>query len=298
MFRPLTPYISARSVRETVRFYRKNFLTFIMIAAPPVIVGTLISVGWTVLGRQLFAGNLDPRSGDTALYYVFVWFGNAVIWMAETIATLVVMGGASRNFVRHLLFGEPITFRETYDNTRKRFFALVGASSLITILLSVIGFIFFYFGLMITGLLIILIIGIFSSIPVVATILSIVAGIIGSAGTIWLFFLIASRFAYVPQIMLVEGQGITSAVSRSASLASGNAATDRVIFVHIGGHVFCLSDPLRSACLVRVGSGCRGDDLQCGPDSGMVRDLVQSDLADQFDIAIACLDDRTLFALC
>lgn len=218
----LAPLGAGDLIDRAVRFYRKNFLTFVMIAAPPVIVGTLISVGWTVLGRQLFAGNLDPRSGDTALYYVFVWFGNAVIWMAETIATLVVMGGASRNFVRHLLFGEPITFRETYDNTRKRFFALVGASSLITILLSVIGFIFFYFGLMITGLLIILIIGIFSSIPIVATILSIVAGIIGSAGTIWLFFLIASRFAYVPQIMLVEGQGITSAVSRSASLASGN----------------------------------------------------------------------------
>lgn len=218
----LTPLGAGDLIDRAVRFYRKNFFTFVMIAAPPVVVGTLMSVAWTVLGRQLFTIDLDPRSADTTLYYLFVWFGNAVIWLTETIATLVVMGGASRNFVRHLLFGEPITFRETYDNTRKRFFALVCASALITILLSVIGFIFFYFGMMITGLLIILIIGIFSSIPVVATILSIVTGFVGVAGSIWLFFLIASRFAYIPQIILVEGQGIASAVSRSASLASGN----------------------------------------------------------------------------
>ena len=209
-------------IDRAVRFYRKNFATFVLIAAPPVIVGALISVAWTVLGRQLFTIGVDSRSGDSVGYYLFVWFGNAVIWVTEMIATLVVMGGASRNFVRHLLFGEPITFRETYNNTRKRFFGLVGASTIITVLLSVIGFVFFYFGLIITAFVIILAVGLFSSIPVVATILSVIVGIAGTGGTLWVFFLIASRFAYVPQIMLVEGQGIASAVGRSASLASGN----------------------------------------------------------------------------
>lgn len=209
-------------IDRAVRFYRKNFATFVLIAAPPVVVGTLISVAWTVLGRELFTLGADPRSGDNIGYYLFVWFGNASIWLTEMIATLVVMGGASRNFVRHLLFGEPITFRETYNNTRERFFGLVGASAIITVLLSVIGFVFFYFGMIITAFIIILVIGLFSSIPVVATILSVIVGIAGTAGTLWVFFLIASRFAYVPQIMLVEGQGIASAVGRSASLASGN----------------------------------------------------------------------------
>ncbi|MBK7932193.1 MAG: hypothetical protein IPK01_01600 [Acidobacteria bacterium] len=218
----LTPLGAGDLIDRAVRFYRRNFLTFVMIAAPPVVAGTFISVVWTMLGRQLFTVDLDPRSADTTLYSLFVWFGNAVIWLTEMIATLVVMGGASRNFVRHLLFGERISFRDTYDNTRKRIFGLIGASALITILLSVIGIIFFYFGMIITGLVIVLIVGIFSSIPLVATILSIIAGILGVGATIWLFFLIASRFAYVPQVMLVEGQGVASAVGRSASLASGN----------------------------------------------------------------------------
>lgn len=209
-------------IDRAVRFYRKNFLTFVLIAAPPVIVGTLISVIWTLLGRQLFTAGVDPRSIDTSLYYVFVWLGNIFIWITEAIATLVVMGGASRNFVRHLLFAEQITFSETYKNVGKRLIGLIAASTLITVLLSVFGFIFFYFGLIVTGLLILVIVGLFSSIPLVATILSVIAGLVSSGVTLWIFFLVASRFAYVPQIMLVEGLGVASAVARSASLASGN----------------------------------------------------------------------------
>ena len=64
--------------------------------------------------RPLF---LDRNSVDVGFYYVFIWFGSVVIWFTETVATLVVMGGASRNFVRHILFGEPMKFSETYRNT-------------------------------------------------------------------------------------------------------------------------------------------------------------------------------------
>ncbi|MBK8304411.1 MAG: hypothetical protein IPK98_13785 [Chloracidobacterium sp.] len=88
-----------------------------------------------------------------------------MIWLAETIATLVVMGGASRNFVRHLLFGEAITFRETYANVWKRLGGLVVASSLITVILGTLGIAIFYFGMTVGGLLILLIIYIFSFCP-------------------------------------------------------------------------------------------------------------------------------------
>jgi hypothetical protein len=46
-----------------------------------------------------------------------------------------------------------------------------------------------------------------------------------------LFFLIASRFAYVPQVMLVEGLGAFSAIGRSATLASGNARRLMALFI-------------------------------------------------------------------
>ena len=48
----LVPLGAGDLIDRAVRFYRKFFWTFVLIAAPPVIVGTLVSVGWTITGRQ------------------------------------------------------------------------------------------------------------------------------------------------------------------------------------------------------------------------------------------------------
>ncbi len=218
-------------VDRAVRFYRKNFLVFVLIASPPVVVGTLISVGWTILGRQMFSIGVNNFSAENTFYYIFLWFGSVVIWLVETIATLVVMGGASRNFVRHLLFGEAITLRETYKNVGKRLFGLIVASSLIAILLGAIGAAIFYFGMIVGFILISLIVYSLSFIPILAFLLSFVVGLAVAFLTMWLFFLAASRLAYVPQVMLVEGQGVFAAVSRSAGLASGNVRRLAALFI-------------------------------------------------------------------
>lgn len=218
-------------IDRAVRFYRKFFVTFILIASPPVIIGTLISVAWTLAGRQIFQLGADSYSAENTFYYVFLWFGSVVIWLAETIATLVVMGGASRNFVRHLLFSEAITFRETYANVWKRLGGLVVASTLITLVLGALGFAIFYFAMTVAVLLILLVVWVFSFLPAVAFVLSVVVGIAVAGAAVWLFFLAASRLAYVPQVMLVEGQGVFSAIGRSASLASGNVKRLAALFV-------------------------------------------------------------------
>lgn len=227
----ITPLGPGDLIDRAVRFYRKFFVTFILIASPPVIIGTLVSFGWTLAGRQIFHLSADKMSAENTFYYIFLWFGSVVIWLAETIATLVVMGGASRNFVRHLLFNEAITFRETYANVWKRFGGLVVASTLITLVLGALGFAIFYFAITVAVLLILLIIWVFSFLPAVAFVLSVVAGLAIAGASIWLFFLAASRLAYVPQVMLVEGQSVFSAIGRSASLASGNVKRLSALFV-------------------------------------------------------------------
>lgn len=166
----LAPLGAGDLIDRAVRFYRKYFWTFVLIASPPVIAGTLVSVGWTILGRQIFSIGAGQFSAENTFYYLFVWFGSVVIWLIETIATLVVMGGASRNFVRHLLFGEAITFRETYKNSVKRLAGLIIASTIITVLLGSIGMAIFYFGLLIAVLAIALIVTAFEFIPIVAEI--------------------------------------------------------------------------------------------------------------------------------
>lgn len=217
-------------IDRAVRFYRKFFWTFVLIAAPPVVVGTIGSVGWTVLGRQIFLLEANQFSAENTFYLFFLWFGNILIWLIETIATLVVMGGASRNFVRHLLFGEAITFSETYRNTWRRLGGLVFASTLIATIVGSVGAAIFYFGMLAAIILIALVATVFSSISIVAILLSIAIGIAAAFGSGWLFFLAASRVAYVPQVMLVEGQGVFSAIGRSASLASGKVRRLAALF--------------------------------------------------------------------
>ncbi len=219
----LSPLGAGDLIDRAVRFYRKNFWTFIWIAAPPIFIGTLVSFGWTIAGRQIFnVGAARSGSAEMVGYYLFRWLGGISIWAAETVATLTVMGGASRNFVRHLLFGEPVTFRETYKNTAKRIGGLIAASVLITFLLGFIGLIIFYFGMFVGFILVAIAVAAFSFSPFLAAIVSIVLSLAVLFGSLWLFFLVASRFAYVPQVMLVEGLGIFAAVGRSASLASGS----------------------------------------------------------------------------
>lgn len=217
-------------IDRAVRFYRKFFWTFVLIAAPPVLVGTVISVAWTIIGRQIFSLDANRFSTENTFYLLFLWLGNILIWLIVTIATLAVMGGASRNFVRHLLFGEAITVSETYRNTWRRLGGLVFASTLIAILVGSVGTAIFYFGLIAAAIIIALIIGVFNAVPVVAVVLSIAVGIAAAFASGWLFFLAASRVAYVPQVMLVEGQGVFSAIGRSATLAGGSVKRLAALF--------------------------------------------------------------------
>ena len=228
----LSPLGAGDLIDRAVRFYRNNFWTFVWIAAPPIVVGTLLSVAWTLLTKQIFSvGLMRAGSSEMVGYYLFAWLGGLLIWLTETVATLTVMGGASRNFVRHLLFGEPVTFRATYKNAWSRLGGLVAASILISVLLGVIGMIVFYFGLFVGVIAVMISAAAFSFSPFLAFIVSLVLSLAISFGTLWLFFLVASRFAYVPQVMLVEGQGVFAAVGRSTSLASGNVSRLAGLFV-------------------------------------------------------------------
>ena len=227
----LVPLGPGDLIDRAVRFYRGNFSTFVMIAAPPIVLGLLFSVGWTILSRSLFTLGSNTDSMGLGLYYLFVWLAKLAIMFVQAVAMLSVMGGASRNFVRHLLFNERVTFRETYANTWKRLGALIVASSIIVVVLFVSGVFVFYVGMVVGMILVFLSVAALQMIPPLAGLVATLLGIAAAILTAWLFFLIASRFAYVPQVMLVEGKGALSSISRSASLASGNIKRIAALFV-------------------------------------------------------------------
>ncbi|MEZ5308937.1 MAG: hypothetical protein R2684_17465 [Pyrinomonadaceae bacterium] len=208
-------------IDRAVRFYRGNFWTMVMIAAPPVIVGSIFMLAWMSISRALF--NVNASNPEEMVFYqLFVGLGNLVIWVIQLVAVMIVMGGAARNFVRHLLFGDPVSFKSTYSNVKTRFFGLVAVSTILTFFLGFVYLVLFYiwmiiFALGVAGLAVAL-----ASYPSVVAVVSVLWGLASGFAALWLYFLLVSRFAYVPQVMLVEGRGAIEAIGRSMSLAEKN----------------------------------------------------------------------------
>ena len=51
---------------------------------------------------------------------------------------------------------------------------------------------------------------------------------------LFVFFLVAGRVAYVPQVLMVEGRGVLDSIGRSAGLARGNLRRLMGMFLFTG----------------------------------------------------------------
>jgi hypothetical protein len=216
---PLAPLGAGDLIDRAVRLYRRHLFVLIRTAAPPVII---VAAGWVLFSvsiRQIF------RTFETSNLFlnILLLMAAGFIILTGYLSILVVMGGATRTLVAHLLRNEPVTASATYKAVRARFWGLVGASLImlcwIFIALSVVSwaayfvvvflsFAAWFLALVAPGWL--------------AAILGVVGGLAALGSSLWLFFLIVSRIVYVPQVMLVEGKGVFEAVGRSFSLARGN----------------------------------------------------------------------------
>ena len=215
----LAPLGAGDLIDRAVRLYRRHFLTLIRIAAPPVLVSALGLTITTIAFRELAATSDEMRM----VFYVLMFLSGGVIMICGSLFSLIVMGGATRNLVSHLLWNEAVTFRTTYRAVKSRFWGLLGASILVGLWLGLAAMVAFMAFYMIIAIVTI------GAIAFAQALSGWLAAIIGVLGTITaivialiLFFLLAGRMAYVPQAMLVEGRGVFSAVGRSFSLAGGN----------------------------------------------------------------------------
>jgi ABC-type spermidine/putrescine transport system permease subunit II len=125
----LAPLGAGDLIDRAVRLYRRHFLTLIRIAAPPVLVSALGSTITTIAIREL-----TVTSNDTLLVlYVLMLLSGGVIMVCGTLFSIIVMGGATRNLVAHLIWNEPVTARATYSAVKSRFWALLGASVMVAL---------------------------------------------------------------------------------------------------------------------------------------------------------------------
>lgn len=214
----LVPLGAGDLIDRAVRMYRRHFFTLIRIAAPPVLVSALGSTLTTIAFRGLYTTSSDI----SVALYVLMLLGGLGVWVCGSLFSVIVIGGATRNLVAHLLSNEPVSARATYRAVKERFWSLLGASILVALWMIVAagaatmaGSTIFWFVAVISF--------VASTIsPWVTGIVVAIGGIAASVIGITLFFLLAGRVAYVPQAMLVEGRTVGGAIGRSFGLASGN----------------------------------------------------------------------------
>jgi hypothetical protein len=216
---PLAPLGAGDLIDRAIRLYRRHFFTLIRIAAPPVVISALGSAIWTIGWREL---TTTSSEASLALFLILLSLGGALLF-GGYVFNLVVIGGATRNLVTHLLWNEPVSARATYAAVRSRFWGLLGATLLIT-LWGGLSFVIALSGCYMVIALVSLGAVVFAQVaPVWLSALIFAVGFLTAMTlALWLFFFLVARVAYVPQIMLVEGKRVFAALRRSFSLARGN----------------------------------------------------------------------------
>src|SRR6185503_13829112 len=216
---PLAPLGAGDLIDRAVRLYRQHLFVLIRTAAPPVII---VAAGWVLFSIALRQIILTFNTGDLILNILLLAVSSVII-VTGYLFILVVMGGATRTLVAHLLRNDPVTARATYRAVKSRFWGLIGASVIMLFWIST-AFGVVSYGTQIIAFIIIFATGLLALVAPewLAVVIGVIGVLIVTGAGLWLFFLMIGRIVYVPQVMLVEGKGVFESVARSFSLGSGN----------------------------------------------------------------------------
>ena len=216
---PLAPLGAGDLIDRAVRLYRRHLFVLIRTAAPPVII---VAVGWILFSISMKRMFATSDNGDLFVYGL-LWALSFVIMLGGYLLTVVVMGGATRTLVAHLLRNDTVTASATYRAVRSRFWGLLTASLIVLAWILASSVAAFVGWEMAIFIFILGSMALASFAPLwLSGIIMGIGFVVATALALWVFFFIVGRVAYVPQVMLVEGKGVFDALSRSFSLARGN----------------------------------------------------------------------------
>jgi len=224
----IAPLGAGDLIDRAIRLYRQHFFVFIRIATPPVIVVAIGSV-LTSVGARYMVATVDTLSLAGALLMLFA---GLCISLIGYLFSVIVMGGATRNLVTHLLRNEPVSARATYAAVKSRFWSLLGASVLVMLWVAFIGtatIVVWYLALLVVAFAAIVMAQVAPVGLLVTMAIILVLGVVFLSA--WFFFFLFGRIVYVPQAIMVEGKGVFAAVGRSFSLAKGNVRRLMAMFM-------------------------------------------------------------------
>lgn len=214
----LAPLSAGDIIDQAVRLYRRNFLALLRIVVAPSLVAYAGSVFYYTGVRNFSLARGDERVALTILLIV----SGVVLWIAGKAAFYLALGGAARVLVEHFFAGRPLLARDVYRALRRRFWALIGALLMISILLLGLFLLTYFIVAIVVLIYMALTAALINALPFwLQALIHIVAGAAFAVGVVSLLLLIYSRVIYVPQVMMVEEKGVFAAISRSFALAGG-----------------------------------------------------------------------------
>jgi hypothetical protein len=230
---PLAPLGAGDLIDRTVRLYRRHFGALIRASAPPVVVSAIGTVLYSVSVRAV---GLTASEGRL-VGYVLAALAGMLVYVLGFLAQLVVMGGASRNLVMHLLWGEPVTARLIYRSVRSRFWRLLWAALVVLFWLLISGAAAMTAAMLVSLPLLFIItalLAVAGSAEWVMAVTLVTLWLVALVVALFVFFFVAGRVAYVPQVLMVEGRGVFDSIGRSAGLARGNVRRLMGMFLFTG----------------------------------------------------------------
>ena len=214
----LEPMSTGDVIDRAVRLYRRNFTPLISIAAIPSVLGYIVSLlFWFGLSELENAGRVNAG----AISFIILGAIGYPVWL---FVLLVTIAGLSRIVGDHVMLEEPITFRGFVQSIRHRFkdIFLMG-------LLSLVALVAIYMAVSVVIFALFMVIGVVMAIimaaglpPMIVGILVGLVTVVGIAAGIFLVLVILVRVAFLPQVVMLEGQSAGNALTRAISLGKGN----------------------------------------------------------------------------
>jgi hypothetical protein len=223
MFTALEPMSTGDVIDRAVRLYRRNFSALISIVAVPAVFGYIVKLMFSYGYSSLVMGaaNKAPNFSGDAVAMMIAGAVGYPIWL---FILLMTVSGLSRVVGDNVMLNEPIKFRRCLSAIRKRLGAITLMGLLCVAMLFLVYIVFSIF-VFVVALMIGAVAGVVAAAKLPSWLVGTLLGIailIAAACLIALLLAIVARIVFMPQIVMIEGQGAGSALGRAITLGRGN----------------------------------------------------------------------------
>jgi hypothetical protein len=221
-FTILEPMSTGDVIDRAVRLYRRNFAALIAIVAVPTLIGYVVSLMFWYGYANLVMNAVQPgRVPADAMLMILLGMAGYPVWGLTLLLTIC---GVSRVVGDNLMMGEPITFRRCFASLRGKIGSVIALGLLIMALMFGL-YLAVVFIVIALALVITVVGGLIASMHLpqwAIVILMVIVSLLAIAAMMFAVSFILARVVFMPQVLMIEGEPVGSALGRAFKLGKGN----------------------------------------------------------------------------